>query len=112
MKFTGGFIFIANLFVYELLGYEVVLKFYKNLIESFETVPLEYCDNYLDTVEQILKTAGYHLEKRASSSKRFYDDFMDILNKYQNTKGCIALKKNHLIKLLTLIKKNTKMKII
>ena len=86
MKFTGGFIFIANLFVYELLGYEVVLKFYKNLIESFETVPLEYCDNYLDTVEQILKTAGYHLEKRASSSKRFYDDFMDILNKYQNTK--------------------------
>jgi L,D-peptidoglycan transpeptidase YkuD (ErfK/YbiS/YcfS/YnhG family) len=33
-------------------------------------------------------------------------------NKYQNTKGCIALKKNHLIKLLTLIKKNTKIKII
>ena len=32
--------------------------------------------------------------------------------KYQNTKGCIALRKNHLIKLLSLIRKNTKIKII
>ena len=31
--------------------------------------------------------------------------------KYQKTQGCIALKKNHLIKLLSLIKKNTKIKI-
>jgi L,D-peptidoglycan transpeptidase YkuD (ErfK/YbiS/YcfS/YnhG family) len=31
--------------------------------------------------------------------------------KYQNTRGCIALRKNHLIKLLSLIKKNTKIKI-
>jgi L,D-peptidoglycan transpeptidase YkuD (ErfK/YbiS/YcfS/YnhG family) len=32
-------------------------------------------------------------------------------NKYQKTNGCIALKKKHLIKLLALIKKNTKIKI-
>ena len=31
--------------------------------------------------------------------------------KYQKTKGCIALKKNDLIKLVSLIKKNTKIKI-
>jgi L,D-peptidoglycan transpeptidase YkuD (ErfK/YbiS/YcfS/YnhG family) len=31
--------------------------------------------------------------------------------KYQKTKGCIALKKNHLITLLSIIKKNTKIKI-
>jgi L,D-peptidoglycan transpeptidase YkuD (ErfK/YbiS/YcfS/YnhG family) len=31
--------------------------------------------------------------------------------KYQRTKGCIALKKNHLIKLISLINKNTKIKI-
>ena len=31
--------------------------------------------------------------------------------KYQRTKGCIALKKNHLITLLSLIQKNTKIKI-
>ena len=31
---------------------------------------------------------------------------------YKNTKGCIALKKNHLLKLLVSIKKNTKIKII
>ena len=32
-------------------------------------------------------------------------------NKYQKTNGCIAVKKNHLIKLLALIKKNTRIKI-
>ena len=31
---------------------------------------------------------------------------------YKNTRGCIALKKNHLLKLLTSIKKNTKIKIM
>ena len=31
--------------------------------------------------------------------------------KYQRTKGCIALKKSHLITLLSIIKKNTKIKI-
>jgi len=31
--------------------------------------------------------------------------------KYQKTKGCIALKKKHLIKLLSVIKKDTKIKI-
>jgi L,D-peptidoglycan transpeptidase YkuD (ErfK/YbiS/YcfS/YnhG family) len=33
-------------------------------------------------------------------------------NRYQKTKGCIALKKNNLLQLLPLIKKNTKIKII
>ena len=38
--------------------------------------------------------------------------FLHIAKKnYQRTKGCIALKKNHLIKLISLIKKNTKIKI-
>ena len=38
--------------------------------------------------------------------------FLHIAKKeYQKTKGCIALKKNDLIKLVSLIKKNTKIKI-
>jgi L,D-peptidoglycan transpeptidase YkuD (ErfK/YbiS/YcfS/YnhG family) len=38
--------------------------------------------------------------------------FLHIAKKnYQKTKGCVALKKNHLIKLLSTIKKNTKIKI-
>lgn len=38
--------------------------------------------------------------------------FLHVAKKnYQNTKGCIALKKVHLIKLLSLINKNTKIKI-
>jgi L,D-peptidoglycan transpeptidase YkuD (ErfK/YbiS/YcfS/YnhG family) len=38
--------------------------------------------------------------------------FLHLAKKnYQKTKGCVALKKNHLIKLLSTIKKNTKIKI-
>jgi L,D-peptidoglycan transpeptidase YkuD (ErfK/YbiS/YcfS/YnhG family) len=38
--------------------------------------------------------------------------FIHITNKYKSTQGCIALTKDNLIKLLSLIKKNTKIKII
>ena len=38
--------------------------------------------------------------------------FIHITNKYKPTQGCIALTKDNLIKLLSLIKKNTKIKII
>ena len=38
--------------------------------------------------------------------------FIHITNKYKPTQGCIALAKDNLIKLLSLIKKNTKIKII
>lgn len=37
--------------------------------------------------------------------------FIHVTNKYKPTRGCIALKKGDLIKLLSLIKKNTKIKI-
>jgi L,D-peptidoglycan transpeptidase YkuD (ErfK/YbiS/YcfS/YnhG family) len=38
--------------------------------------------------------------------------FMHITNNsYKKTKGCIALKKEHLIKIISKIKKNTKIKI-
>ena len=38
--------------------------------------------------------------------------FIHITNKYKPTRGCIALKKEDLIKLLSLIKKDTKIKLI
>ena len=38
--------------------------------------------------------------------------FIHVTNKYKSTQGCIALKKEDLIKLLSVIKKNTKIKII
>ena len=38
--------------------------------------------------------------------------FIHVTNKYKSTQGCIALKKEDLVKLLSVIKKNTKIKII
>jgi len=87
MVFVGGFIFIANLFVFGLLSYENVLQFYKGLIRYFELSPVEYCDSYLETIEQILVTAGYQLEKKAETKEKFYEDFMSVLYKYQGIKA-------------------------
>ena len=49
------------------------------------------------------------------SKSKYYNKQIKIptklRNKYQKTEGCIALKKNHLKKLLSIIKKSTKIKI-
>jgi hypothetical protein len=87
MQFVGGFIFIANLFIFNLITYENVLQFYNGLIQYFELSPIEYCDTYLDTIEQILNTAGYQLERKAVTKEQFYEDFMSVLYKYQNIKA-------------------------
>ena len=63
-------------------------------------------DNIYDIVCVINYNINPTLKERGSAI------FLHVArNKYQKTSGCIALKKNHLKKLLTLIKKNTKIKI-
>jgi L,D-peptidoglycan transpeptidase YkuD (ErfK/YbiS/YcfS/YnhG family) len=63
-------------------------------------------DNIYDIVCVINYNINPTLKKKGSAI------FLHVSrNKYQKTKGCIALKKNHLKKLLSLIKRNTKIKI-
>lgn len=63
-------------------------------------------DNIYDIVCVINYNTNPILKEKGSAI------FLHVAKKnYQKTKGCIALKKNHLIQLLALIKKNTKIKI-
>jgi L,D-peptidoglycan transpeptidase YkuD (ErfK/YbiS/YcfS/YnhG family) len=63
-------------------------------------------DNIYDVVCVINYNINPTLKEKGSAI------FLHIArNKYQKTNGCIAVKKTHLIKLLALIKKNTRIKI-
>ena len=63
-------------------------------------------DNIYDIVCVINYNINPTLKKKGSAI------FLHIAKKsYQKTKGCIALKKEHLIKIICSIKKNTKIKI-
>ena len=63
-------------------------------------------DNLYDLIAVINYNIDPIIKKKGSAI------FLHIAkNSYQETKGCIALKKKHLIKIISKIKKNTKIKI-
>jgi hypothetical protein len=86
MKFTGLFLFIANLFVHSIMSYDEVKRYYDGLISYFELAPLEYCDSYIESICQMIRLAGYSLEKSAESKDAFDNDFMKVLYTYQAMK--------------------------
>jgi hypothetical protein len=86
-QLSGGYIFMANLFIFNLLSYDSILKYYKGIIKYFEISPIEYCDIYLDIIENLLKTAGYQLQEKSNSKDQFYNDFMSELYKLQGVKS-------------------------
>ena len=78
---------MANLYIFNLLSYNSILKYYKGILKYFEKSPVEYCDTYLDIIENLLKTAGYQLERKAETKEDFYSDFMSELYKLQSLKS-------------------------
>lgn len=86
-QLVGGYIFMANLYVFNLISYDSILKYYKGILKYFNVSPVEYCDIYLDIIENLLKTAGYQLEKNSNSKEDFYNDYMSELYKFQNMKN-------------------------
>jgi hypothetical protein len=85
-QLVGGYIFMANLFVFNLLSYNSILKYYKGILKYFDISPVEYSDIYLDIIENLLKTSGYQLESKAETKEDFYNDFMSELYKLQGVK--------------------------
>lgn len=88
---------------------DTLSKYYNKQIKlpsKFSHEILYRKDNIYDIVCVINYNINPTLKNKGSAI------FLHITKKkYQRTKGCIALKKNHLITLLSLIKKNTKIKI-
>ena len=63
-----------------------------------------------DNIYDILCVINYNINPTIKNKGSAI--FLHVAKKnYQKTKGCIALNKKHLLKLLSLIKKNTKIKI-
>jgi len=87
MKFTGLFLFIANMFVQHMITYQEVKQYYDGLLNYFDIAPLEYCDSYIESICQMIRLAGYSLEKSAESKDTFYNDFMKVLYDYQVVKS-------------------------
>ena len=84
-------------------------KYYNKMIKLPSKLSHEILyrkDNIYDIVCVINYNINPTLKEKGSAI------FLHVAKKkYQKTKGCIALKKNHLIKLLSQIKKNTRIKI-
>ena len=84
-------------------------RFYNKLIN----LPTKYCHEKLyrnDNLYDLIVVLGYNTNPIIKNKGSAI--FMHVAkNSYRKTKGCIALKKNHLIKIISKIKKNTKIKI-
>jgi hypothetical protein len=98
-KFIGGFIFIANLFKFDLLSYDIVKKYFDGLIEYFNNSPAQYADKYLDTIISVLSNCGKELELSTDKDK-FYDDFMKLVFEIKDKN---TVKGKYKFKLLDLI---------
>jgi L,D-peptidoglycan transpeptidase YkuD (ErfK/YbiS/YcfS/YnhG family) len=84
-------------------------RFYNKLINlptKYSHEKLYRNDNLYDLIVVLNYNTNPIIKNKGSAI------FMHVAkNSYRKTKGCIALKKNHLIKIISKIKKNTKIKI-
>jgi L,D-peptidoglycan transpeptidase YkuD (ErfK/YbiS/YcfS/YnhG family) len=84
-------------------------RFYNKLINlptKYSHEKLYRNDNLYDLIVVLSYNTNPIIKNKGSAI------FMHVAkNSYRKTKGCIALKKNHLIKIISKIKKNTKIKI-
>lgn len=89
---------------------DVKSKYYNKLI----SIPTSLSHEKLhrkDNIYDIICVINYNIKPTVAN--RGSAIFLHIKKgNYKNTRGCIALKKNHLLKLLSSIKKNTKIRII
>lgn len=105
-EFIGGFVFIANLYKYNIVKFEVVERYYKSLLEYTNISPKDFTGKYIDAIVNIIDSCGSNLEcnfeekadfravfmepiyelikdkKRVSAKYRF--KLMDIIEKYEN----------------------------
>lgn len=105
-EFIGGFVFIANLYKYNIVKYEVVERYYKSLLQYTNISPKDFTGKYIDAIVSIIDSCGSTLEcnfeeksdfrtvfmepiyelikdkKRVSAKYRF--KLMDIIEKYEN----------------------------
>ena len=75
-QLIGGYIFIANLYKYNIVSYETVFKNYELLISLTQNAPKDYVGKYIDAIVSILSNCGAKLENDYPNI--FKENFMEI----------------------------------
>ena len=102
-EFIGGFIFIANLYKYGVVKYEVVEQYYKSLLKYTNVSPKEYTGKYIDAIVSIIDSCGSDLEKHFDDSSEFKEIFMRPIYEFIKDKKRIVAK--YRFKLMDIIEK-------
>lgn len=89
-RIVGGFIFIANLYKYKMVSYDIVLTYYNKLISYTKAAPAEYIGKYIDAIVSIIDNCGEHLEKY--NKETFKVNFMDLCFDLINNKSDLPAK--------------------
>jgi len=97
--FTGGFIFIANLFKCDIINYDLVKEYYDSLVEYTRVSPKEQITRYLDAIISVIESCGKDLE--AYDKENFKENFMNIVYDLIKDKKRVAPK--HKFKLMDII---------
>tara|TARA_B100001094_G_C18163120_1_gene790509 strand:+ start:389 stop:1288 length:900 start_codon:yes stop_codon:yes gene_type:complete len=81
-RIIGGFVFIANLYKYEMVSYDIVLSYYNKLIAYTKAAPIDYIGKYIDAIVSIIDNCGEDLEKynKAVFKNNFMDLCFDLIN--------------------------------
>lgn len=78
-EFIGGFVFISNLFNYDIVDYDLVNKYYSGLKEYALSVPEDDIGIYVDSIVSILTNCGKKLQD--FNPEKFNENFLDICDK-------------------------------
>ncbi|MDA7573749.1 MIF4G domain-containing protein [bacterium] len=89
-EFIGGFVFISNLFNYDIVDYELVKKYFDGLKEYALSVPKEDSGIYIDCIVSILKNCGKKLEE--FNKEEFNNNFLNICSTLISDKSRIQAK--------------------
>jgi len=89
-EFIGGFVFISNLFNYDIVDYKLVSKYYNGLKEYALSVPEEDVGIYVDSIASILKNCGKKLQE--FNPEEFNENFFNICDQLINDKSRVKPK--------------------
>ena len=100
---TGGYIFIANLYKYEIVSHDVVKSYYALLVAHTESSPDEYIGKYIEAIVNILANCGKKLQ--TDNPDDFKTVYMDIC--YNLISGKMPLLPKYKFKIMDICDKYT-----
>ena len=99
-KMLGGFVFIANLFKYKIVEYNIMKNYYLSLVQLTKLANVDTIGKYIDSLVTILSNCGKNLNELEDNFKEIY---MDIVYKLMSDKE--KVKSKYRFKLMDIVEK-------